>query len=136
MKASNWTDGGVLVPWMARAGGALIGSLFLVSGILKMGRLPGIAAAIGSKSVPLADGVAIVVVALEVLGGLALIAGWQVRRVAAVLALFVVAATLLFHAFWAADPAAFQNQLNHFLKNVAIVGGLLLAWAGAGGRAN
>jgi putative oxidoreductase len=36
-----------------------------------------------------------------------------------------VPVTLIFHGFWHADAAEFQNQLNHFLKNVAIFGGLL-----------
>jgi putative oxidoreductase len=34
--------------------------------------------------------------------------------------------TLIFHGFWHADAAEFQNQLNHFLKNVAIFGSMLV----------
>jgi putative oxidoreductase len=42
------------------------------------------------------------------------------------LALFLVPVTLIFHAFWGAAAAEFQNQLNHFLKNVAILGAMLV----------
>jgi putative oxidoreductase len=66
------------------------------------------------------------VIALEVAGGLALVFGWRVRDAALALALFCIPATLMFHAFWSVDAAAFGNQLNHFLKNVAIFGALLV----------
>jgi putative oxidoreductase len=65
--------------------------------------------------------------------------GWPVRRVAvfraiAVGASFVVVVTPIFHSFWTFEPALMANQLNHFIKNCAVVGGLLYIWAhGAGG---
>ena len=51
--------------------------------------------------------------------------GVQAKYAALALALFTVPVTLIFHGFWHADAAEFQNQLNHFLKNVAIFGALL-----------
>lgn len=107
-------------------GRALVGALFLISGGLKIGKFAGIAAALAGKGVPLAELATVLTIALEILGGLALIIGLRVRVAALALALFCVPATLLFHAFWSADAAAFSNQLNHFLKNVAIIGALLL----------
>jgi putative oxidoreductase len=63
---------------------------------------------------------------VDVLGGaLALILGWRAQQAALGLILFIIPATLLFHAFWSADTANYQNQLNHFLKNLAIMGGML-----------
>jgi len=38
---------------------------------------------------------------------------------------FTVIATFMAHRFWQMDAAQYANQLNHFLKNAAIVGGLL-----------
>lgn len=107
-------------------GRALVGVLFLVSGALKIGRFAGVAGAVASKGVPLPEVVIALVIALEVAGGLALVFGWRVREAALALALFCIPATLLFHAFWSVDAAAFGNQLNHFLKNVAIFGALLV----------
>jgi putative oxidoreductase len=54
-----------------------------------------------------------------------LIIGWRTRIAAWVLALFVVIATFMAHRFWAVDPAQYVNQLNHFLKNGAVLGALL-----------
>jgi len=55
-----------------------------------------------------------------------LVTGVQVRRAAIVVALFIVPVTLVFHAFWNADAANYQSQLTNFLKNLAILGGMLL----------
>jgi len=113
-----------------RAGRALIGLLFVISGLLKVGRFGAVVSALEAKGFSWPDISLWFVIAVEVGGGTALILQRTPRAAAAVLAVFVVAATLLFHAFWQADASAFQNQLNHFLKNVAIFGALLaLAFA-------
>ena len=68
------------------------------------------------------------VIAVEILGGLMIAAGWRTRIAAACLAVFCVLAAALFHA-----NLADRNQLLHFEKDLAIAGGLLvLAIAGAG----
>ena len=65
----------------------------------------------------------------ELAAGLALLVGWQARWSAVALALFTVVATVLFHAFWSM-PAEQQNmQKLMFMKNVSIVGGLLMVAA-------
>jgi putative oxidoreductase len=107
-------------------GRALVGVLFLVSGALKIGKFAGVAAGLAAKGLPLPEVLTALVIALEVAGGLALVFGWRVRDAALALALFCIPATLMFHAFWSVDAAAFGNQLNHFLKNVAIFGALLV----------
>jgi len=66
---------------------------------------------------PLAFAVA---VAVELGGGILLIAGFRTRLVAAALVLFALATAVSFHSNFAD-----QNQMIHFLKNVMIAGGLL-----------
>jgi len=61
------------------------------------------------------------VIALEVLGGLAIIFGWKTKVVALVLAGFSIASALLFHADFSD-----QMQMGMFMKNVAIAGGFLM----------
>jgi putative oxidoreductase len=107
-------------------GRALLGGLFVVSGLLKVGHFASVAAMLTAFGLPFAQGASALVIAVEVGAGLALALGWKARLAAATLALFVVPATLLFHAFWLADPAAYSNQLNHFLKNAALFGALLM----------
>jgi putative oxidoreductase len=68
----------------------------------------------------------LVTILVEVGGGLAIMTGWNARPAALVVALFTVGATLAAHRFWQADPASVQNQLNHFLKNISIIGALLM----------
>lgn len=107
-------------------GRALLGTLFVVSGLLKIGRFAGVAAALEKTGLPLPEVLAATVIAFEVVVGLALAFGWRTRLSAALLAVFVLLATLLFHRFWAADAAAYGNQLNHFLKNMALTGALTM----------
>jgi putative oxidoreductase len=59
-------------------------------------------------------------VAVEVVGGILLVLGYQTRVVALVVAAYSVAAAVGFHTDFAD-----QNQMIHFLKNLAVAGGLL-----------
>jgi putative oxidoreductase len=102
------------------AGRLLIGLPFAMSGFGKLtayGATVGMITAVGLPLPPLAFAVA---VAVELGGGLLLIAGYQTRLVAAAIAIFTLAAAFSFHSNFAD-----QNQMIHFLKNVMITGGLL-----------
>ncbi len=68
------------------------------------------------------------VILAELGGGLAVMAGLLTRTAATGLAVFSIAAGTLFHADFAD-----QNQMIHFLKNIAIAGGLLLLAANGPG---
>ena len=110
-----------------------IAALFLPAGLNKLMAIEGTSGYFASLGLP---GVAIfvwLVIAIEVLGGIALIIGYQTRFVAIGLAIFTVLASIAGHAFWAAPvDAAFIAQLL-FFKNIAVTGGLLiLASAGPG----
>jgi len=107
-------------------GRLLLALLFLISGLGKLGAYSGTAAYMASQGVPgaLLPGV----IATEVLGAAAIIAGWQTRTVALLLAGFTLLAAFVFH-----NNFADQVQAIMFLKNVSIAGGfLLLAAHGAG----
>jgi uncharacterized membrane protein YphA (DoxX/SURF4 family) len=73
--------------------------------------------------------------ATQLAGGLLLATGRLPRLSALALAGTLVPTTLVGHAFWSeTDPAAKKGQQIHFLKNVSMLGGLLLAFADTGGR--
>ena len=86
-----------------------------------------------SGGLPLASVLAVVVGLLELLGGIAIAIGFHARWAALALGLFTIAASLLFHKFWAVAPdQAFVQQLM-FMKNLSVAGGLFIVAAlGAG----
>jgi len=108
---------------------ALMAAIFLVAGVRKLVGYAGTLGYFGALGIPMPDLVLPLTILLEIGGGMALLIGWRAGWFAAALGLFTLASALLAHRFWAAEPAQFANQLNHFLKNVAIAGGLLLVAA-------
>lgn len=118
---------------LSLAGRLLIAALFLPAGIGKITGFAGTVGYIGSVGLPLPAVGAVLAIAVEVLGALVLIVGYQTRFAALVLALFTLAASFFFHAYWSVPAEqAFMQQLL-FFKNIAVVGGLfVLAAHGAG----
>ena len=118
------------------AGRLLLAALFLVAGIRKVLMFAGSAAYFTKLGFPAPEAMTVLAIVVEIGGALRLIAGWKARWAALLLALFTVIATFMAHRFWEFDAAAYANQLNHFLKNAAIVGGLLFVAAYGPGRAS
>lgn len=111
------------------AGRIMLALIFLISGYAKLGNFEGTAGFMAGAGIPLAQIALALTIIIEIGGGLMLVIGWKARWAALAIFLFVVPATLIFHNFWAADAAQLQNQLNHFLKNVCILGGMLYIMA-------
>ena len=108
-------------------GRILIAAIFLISGIGKITGYAGTQAYMESAGVP--GALLPLVIALEVGGELAIIAGFFTRWVALALAGFSIAAAVLFHS-----NSADQMQQILFMKNLAIAGGFLFLYAfGPGG---
>ena len=125
---------GTLNRYTQLAGRMLLSLIFIISGYAKLAHWSGTAAGIAAKGIPLASLATALAILLELGGGLLLLAGYRTRLVALLLAVFLVPVTLLFHNFWAYQGANQQMQMVNFLKNLAILGGLLrLASDGAGG---
>ena len=111
----------------------LLAALFLPAGISKIAGFAGTAAYIASVGLPLPELGAVIAVVVEVGGGLALLAGYQTRLVALLMAIFTVVAGVFFHAFWTAAPEQLMVEQIMFMKNIAIAGGFLALTAfGAG----
>jgi putative oxidoreductase len=112
----------------------LIAVIFIKSGFDKIGGLDNTVSAIAGKGVPLPQVAAVITIVIELGGGLMLLIGWRARSAALVLFLWLIPTTLLFHNFWAAAPEAYRNQQTQFLKNLAIMGGMLMVCAFGPGR--
>jgi putative oxidoreductase len=106
-------------PFMHLSGRILLASIFIISGLGKLANPAGTAGFMESMGVP---GMLVwPTIALEILGGIALIIGFQTRIAAFALAAFSIAAAVIFH-----HNFADQMQMIMFLKNFSIAGGLLL----------
>jgi len=113
----------------ALIGRVLLSVIFILSGFSKLAAPAMMIGYIDSVGLPLPHVALAVAIIVEIGGGLALIAGFRTRTVAAVLALFSVFTALAFHS-----ALADQNQFIHFFKNIAMAGGLLQVVAFGAGR--
>jgi putative oxidoreductase len=106
-------------------GRCLLGLIFIVAAWGKIMAYSGTAGYMASKGMPLVPLLLPLTILLELGCGLMLVLGWHARLAAFLLFLFIIPTTVIFHNFWAAPPAQAQNQMNNFLKNLAIMGGML-----------
>ncbi|NDZ17499.1 LysR family transcriptional regulator [Variovorax sp. WS11] len=109
-------------------GRILLAAIFVISSLGKIAAPEGTQGYIASVGLPAPVLSYIAAVVIELGGGVLLLVGYRTRLVAAGLALFSIASALIFH-----HALADQNQLFHFLKNLAMAGGLIQVVAyGAG----
>lgn len=118
----------------ALIGRILIAVMYIPAGWGKIGGFAGTSGYIASKGLPLPDVGAAIAIVVELVAGIMLLVGWKTRWAALALAAFTLVATILFHDFWAAPEAKRFTEQLMFSKNIAIVGGLLLAYAFGPGR--
>lgn len=118
----------------ALLGRLLLAIMYIPAGWSKIGNFTGTSGYIASKGLPLPDVGAAIAIVVEVVAGILLLVGWKTRWAALVLAVFTVAATVFFHNYWGFPADQQMTQRLMFNKNIAIVGGLLLAFAFGPGR--
>lgn len=107
----------------------LLGVLFIVMGIYKLSDVEGLATWLGKQDLPVPTLLAWFSAIVETAGGLALAVGIFPGRVALLLALYLIPATLKFHGDIEVDA-----QITHLIKNTGIIGGLIALWASRGGK--
>lgn len=119
--------------YVSLAGRILLALMFIPAGFGKLANIAGTAASFASKGLPFPVVVAVLVGALELFGGLALVIGFKVRWTGLALGLFTLGASLVAHAFWAMPEAQQMLHQSMFMKNISVMGGMLLVSAlGAG----
>jgi putative oxidoreductase len=123
-----------LYDWADLIGRIGLASLFLLSGYGKFAHAAGTIKYMQAYGMPAADILVWPVALVEVVAGAMLALGWNPRWAALALIVFTVPATLVFHAFWSVPADQFMNQQIHFMKNLAILGGLLSVFAHGAGR--
>lgn len=110
-------------------GRLLLSNLFIVSGFKKLTGFAGTAGYMAAKMPSVDPGMIklllVLTIAVELGGGLMILIGWQARWAAAVIFLWTIPVTYIFHAYWGLPPEQMQMQFINFQKNMAIMGGFL-----------
>ncbi|GAB4532025.1 MAG: hypothetical protein Tsb0014_16050 [Pleurocapsa sp.] len=102
--------------------------IFFKAGISHLTGFSGFVELISSQGLPLASLLAAGTVFFQLLGAIALLLGYKTKIGSILLIIFLIPASLMFH-----NPIADPSQINDFLKNVGLIGGLLMVvYAGAG----
>jgi putative oxidoreductase len=109
---------------MILTGRILLAFIFLASGLSKIPGWDATANFMASKGFPWVPVFLFPAIFIEVIGGLCLCFGFRARVAAAVLLIYMIPVTLLFHNFWVEQGMERQTQLINFMKNLAIMGGL------------
>lgn len=102
-----------------------IATIFILAGVSKFINFDQTAAYMASKGLTMIPLFLFGAAAIEILGGLSLVLGYRTRLGAAILLLFLIPTTIIFHDFWNLSGAEYSEQQINFLKNLAIFGGLL-----------
>jgi putative oxidoreductase len=114
-----------VLPFVGRI---LLAAIFVISSLGKIAAPEATQGYIASVGLPAPVLSYLAAIAIELGGGVMLLAGYRTRVVAAGLAAFSIISAIVFH-----HALGDQNQLFHFLKNLAMAGGLIQVVAfGAG----
>lgn len=117
----------VIEEWGPLTGRVLISLVFIMSGLGKVFQFDGQVAYAASQGVPLASLAIIVSIVAELAAVAMIVFGFKARLGALILLLWMIPVNLMMHAFWTiADPMAQQMHMIMFMKNVSMMGAMLL----------
>lgn len=102
--------------------------IFFKAGISHILGFNGTVEMMTNNGLPLANILLLFTVTFQILGSLSLLLGYQVKIGSILLIIFILPATLVFH-----NPLLDSGEINSFLKNIGLIGGLLMViYTGAG----
>ncbi len=107
-------------------GRILLALIFLSSGLHKIGGFEGTLVYMAQRGMPAPQLFLIGAIVLEIAGSLSVILGYKARLGAIALIVFTVPTLFIFHNFWTYPPDQAQMQFIMFMKNLSMIGGLLL----------
>ena len=107
-------------------GRILLSQIFLMSGIHKITAWDQTAASMTKEGMVAVPILLVGATVFEIAGGLSVLLGWRAKLGAFALIVFLIPTTLIFHDFWTYEGQQQQMQMAHFMKNLAIMGGLLV----------
>ena len=110
----------------ALVGRVLVTPIFLWAGYMKVSHFSATAASLASLKIPLATFAAAVAILIELGGGISVVLGFKTRFWAWIMFLYLIPVTYKVHAFWTEAGDARTDDMIHLLKNLSIMGALLL----------
>lgn len=119
---------------IALAGRVLLVLIFLVLSWDKFSAFEATVGLVAGKGLPMPAVVAGLTIAFEFVGALPILLEWQSPWTALLFFLWLIPASFISHPFWAVPPAQVFAQKASFLRNVSIMGGMLLLMAYGPGR--
>ena len=116
-------------------GRVLLGIYFILPGINKITDFAGNSAYMAEHGMVLIPFFLVLTIIIQVGGGVAMVAGFRTKFIAFILAGLTLVISLVMHDFWTMEPGLqTSHETQNFVKNMAIMAGLLVA-AGLGGGA-
>ncbi len=106
-------------------GRVLLAVIFIVDGFGKITGFEGTIRYMQAYGMPMTQVLAVMAIIIELGGGIMVAVGWKARWAAAALFIYVLVVSFVFHAFWAVPVNQVQLQKIMFMKNLAIMGGML-----------
>ena len=107
---------------------------FLYSGIDKCLHWAAAQREVAAGGLPWPTFLHLLTVAVQLGAGFSLLVGIEARLGALLLCLFLVPVTVMYHPFWKHSGADLVAEVDHFLLNFAVIGGLSMVIAFGGGR--
>ncbi|MFP3947258.1 MAG: DoxX family protein [Longimicrobiales bacterium] len=116
-----------LYPWIHLVGRILFSLVFVLSGVNHLMQRQAMTEYARARGLP-TPGLAVVLSGIVLLAcGLMIGVGYRRFIAAGILFLFLVSTAFLMHPFWKEeDPQAQQNEMTHFLKDLALAGAALI----------
>lgn len=120
--------------WLILLARILLMILFVTAGWQKMLGFASTVGEMAAVGLPLPSVVAVIVIIIEFLVGIALVVGVWTRPLALLMAVYTLATAFIGHHYWTMTGAAYGANFINFYKNVSIVGGLLLLCVTGAGK--
>ena len=114
--------------YLALAARICLSLVFINAGIGKIFGFSGTVEMMAGQGLPIPSILLIFTIAFQLLGSLSLLLGYKVKLGSILLIIFLIPATLVFH-----NPLISPDELNNFLKNIGLIGGLLMTIYGGAG---
>ena len=120
---------------LVTTGRVLLGIYFILPGINKVTDFDGNSQYMAEHGMVFIPFFLVLTIILQIGGGLAMVAGYRTKLVAFMLAGLTLVISLVMHDFWTMEPGLqTSHEAQNFVKNMAIMAGLLVA-GGLGGGA-